>query len=208
MNPLDLTPAEASMIAEPLVSDHDAQYLAAGLGAPFRPISFDPLVAQSRRSNGKYLMTPLQAAAIRAAGFDQHGFKPTAEVAGNPPTTDLPALPREPILGTDYVRRPAPAEPLVSDHDAQYLAAGLGAPFRPISFDPALAERPAATLLPSGSSNVEQVPVQINQVTDCLHACAASLADLAHQLALCAAALHQTPAGSVPTPQSDPEGLL
>ena len=54
------------------------------------------LVVAGQRSNGKHLITPARARSL-------------IEQMGHPLAKDLPALPREPILGTGYVHRPAPA---------------------------------------------------------------------------------------------------
>lgn len=51
------------------------------------------LVAAGTRRNGKQLITPARAEAMARAASKM----------------DLPALPREPILGSDYVRHPTPA---------------------------------------------------------------------------------------------------
>ena len=157
-------------------------------------------------------MTPDEEHAISGAlpqmlglpEVDELGFRLDAQVIGEPSTMDLPALPRAPILGGGYV----PTGPQLSAEEAQYLAAGLGAPFRPISFDPDLVKRLSATHRPDASSAAVQGPIHTGQMAAHLSACAASLADIAHQLALCAAALHQTPAGTAPAPQSVPGGPL
>ena len=97
---------------------------------------------------------------------------------------------------------------LAMHFDAQYLAAGLGGLVRPISYDPELVRKPAAAHRPDASSGAVQVPGHTDELAIQLRDAAASLANTAHQLALCAAALHQIQTGSVQAPQSDPEGLL
>ena len=109
---------------------------------------------------------------------------------------------------SEVIGRDATSDVELSAEEAQYQATGLRASFRPISFDPALVKKPALARLPGAPSAAVQVPDHTYQVADSLHACAALLADIAHQLALCAAALHPAPAGSAPAPQSGLGGLL